>query len=217
MIQGRTLRYALFFALAGRSLLFFWMFSLIFYFAVFDEFEQTDIDFTSSDAVAIVFTGQFERLDSALELLAAGTVGKVFISGVNAGAGLDIRTLHAFLKKRNTEITDLERLLECCVMFGSAAENTNQNAAEAKCWVERIRPKGRVILVTSRLHMARALFALRVALPQYDITPYPVQTSGGELSGARQREFSKLLVTVIADTFARLRRKSEAFPPICKM
>ena len=41
-------------------------------------------------STAIVFTGQFDRIDQALTLLERGTVDRIFISGVNLHAGIFI-------------------------------------------------------------------------------------------------------------------------------
>ena len=189
--------------------------SLSFYFVVFDQFQPPQEPFVSSQAVAIVFTGQYSRLDAALELLASNAVQKVYISGVNAGAGLDPRTFPSFLKDRNRRIENLMSLLDCCVTYNSAAQDTYQNAADAKCWLDVVMPKGPVFLVTSSLHMARAIFLLRVKLPLYDVVPYPVQSSSDFLSEARRREFAKLLFVILAEAFPRFMAGKESHSFVC--
>jgi hypothetical protein len=84
-------------------------------------------------AAAVVFSGDFTRVDESLKLLAAGRVRKVYISGFNAGAGLLKQKFVAQFSRRNPEIAHLDKLVACCVEMGEAAESTIQNALETQC------------------------------------------------------------------------------------
>jgi DUF218 domain len=70
-------------------------------------------------------------------------------------------------------IADLQSLVACCVEWGENATNTLQNAQDTKCWVERREVVGPLLLITSRLHMARAIAALSAALPGRVLIAYP--------------------------------------------
>ena len=83
---------------------------------------------------AIVFTGADERVRVGLELLKAGLVKRLYISGSNPNAG--IWSLNYFEKKFGNGEGDMRPLLECCIQFGALAENTFQNALETRCWVK---------------------------------------------------------------------------------
>ena len=55
----------------------------------FDLFSVPSLDRIRQVSAAVVFTGQFERVDVGLRLADAGTVPRLYISGVNGNAGLD--------------------------------------------------------------------------------------------------------------------------------
>jgi uncharacterized SAM-binding protein YcdF (DUF218 family) len=148
-------------------------------------------------AVAIVFTGDFARVDEALKLLAARRVSRLYVSGVNGGAGLDKETFVAQFSKRNPELAQLDKLVACCVEMGEAAENTFQNARETGCWLKRRAIRGPLLLVTSRTHMARARALLSRAAPGYEITPFPIEDEMTRSDYARSEEYLKFVQTLV--------------------
>lgn len=123
-------------------------------------------------AAAVVFTGNFERIDVALHLLANRTVSRLFVSGFNAEAGLSPETFVEQFATRNPDIANLRDMANCCIEYGALADNTLQNGLETRCWAEREMESGPLLLITSRAHMARALLALSTVMRKRTIIPY---------------------------------------------
>ena len=48
----------------------------------------TEADAANLPSTAVVFTGQFDRVELALSLFEQGQIDRIFISGVNGGAGI---------------------------------------------------------------------------------------------------------------------------------
>jgi uncharacterized SAM-binding protein YcdF (DUF218 family) len=166
----------------------------------FDSFNIPSLDRIRQVSAAVVFTGQFERVDAGLRLADVGTVPRLYISGVNGNAGLDPNPAH-FVEQfsiRNPDIADLRRLVACCVEWGERADNTFQNAQDTKCWVDRRGLTGPLLLITSRRTLARATAALSGALPDRVIVPYPVEDGRPEVGRNRMRKYLKYLVTIVA-------------------
>jgi len=120
----------------------------------------------SADGLVALTGGSDERIAKALELLKAGKARRLLISGV--GPHVTRAQLQA--------ITGVDRrLFACCVDLGFTAANTIGNGRETAKWA---RAKGyrRLILVTADYHMPRARLELRAAMPEAEITSYPVPT-----------------------------------------
>lgn len=167
-------------------------------YVAFDSFSVPSLDRIRRVTAAVVFTGQFERVDVGLRLAEAGAVTRLYISGVNGGAGMDPAHFLEQFSMRNPDITDLPRLVACCVEWGERAENTFQNAQDTKCWVDRRGLTGPLLLITSRQTLARAMVALSGALPERAIVPYPVEDRVPTIGWARMRTYLKYLVTIVA-------------------
>ncbi len=168
-------------------------------------------------AAAVVFTGDFTRIDAALKLLAAGRVRKVYISGVNVGAGLIKQNFVTQFSRRNPEIAHLDKLVACCVEMGEAAESTIQNALETQCWLTRRSIEGPILLVTSRMHMARALGLLSRTARNRDIIPFPVADDASSLSdAARAEEYDKFVQTLVLVRIPGLLRLESFSGPFAK-
>ncbi len=147
-------------------------------------------------SAAVVFTGKFERVDAGLRLVDAGAVPRLYISGVNGRAGILAASFVKQFSARNPDIPDLKRLVECCVEWGERAENTFQNAQDTKCWVDRRRLAGPLLLITSQRHMARAMAALSGTLPDRVIVPYPVDDAPPLVGPMRRSEYLNYLITI---------------------
>jgi uncharacterized SAM-binding protein YcdF (DUF218 family) len=156
----------------------------------------SDADVRRASA-AVVFSGDFARIDEALKLLAAGRVRKVYISGFNAGAGLIKQKFVTQFSRRNPEIARLDKLVACCVEMGEAADSTIQNAMETQCWLTRRSIEGPILLVTSRMHMARALALLSRTAPDRDIIPFPVADDTSLSDSERSEEYDKFVQTLM--------------------
>lgn len=116
-----------------------------------------------TDAI-VVLTGGRLRLETGLQLFAAGAAKKLFVSGVNQRVDRDelLRALgHA-----------AERA-QCCIALGHAADNTVGNARETASWMQE---EGYLSLrlVTSWYHMRRSLLEFGRAMPQITIVAHPV-------------------------------------------
>lgn len=186
--------------LAGRMFLAASLLGLAYGFLAFDDFRAPPARSLDGVAAAVVFTGAFERVDAGLHLLAAGAAPRLFISGANGGSGVLPNRFLALFSKRNPDIEDLPRLLACCVDFGEAANDTVANAIETRSWLRQRKIEGPILLITSRLHMARALSLLSAALGAQTIIPYPVEDTLTAWDPLRQRvrEYAKYLVTLVA-------------------
>lgn len=115
-----------------------------------------------TDAI-VVLTGGSERLGVGFALLREGRAKKLFISGVYRG--VEVR-----------ELLDRARQgedLECCVVLGYEADDTEGNAVETARWA-RAEGFTSLRLVTANYHMPRSLVEFRRALPEVRIVPHPV-------------------------------------------
>jgi uncharacterized SAM-binding protein YcdF (DUF218 family) len=166
----------------------------------FDSFSPPSAMEIRRASAAVVFTGAFERVDAGLQLLDSRAVPRLFISGVNGNAGISPLRFVSQFSTRNLNIRDLQELKECCVQFGERADNTFQNALETKCWINGEGISGPLLLITSRLHMARARAALSGALPDHALIPYPVPDGPSPIGSLKSRasEYLKYLGTIIA-------------------
>jgi uncharacterized SAM-binding protein YcdF (DUF218 family) len=164
----------------------------------FDSFSIPSLERIRQVSAAVVFTGQFERIDVGLRLADAGPVPRLYISGVNGNAGLNPAHFVEQFSIRNPSIADLRRLVACCVEWGERADNTFQNAQDTKCWVDRRGLTGPLLLITSRQTMARAMAALSGALPDRVIVPYPVEDGPPTVGRTRMRTYLKYLATIVA-------------------
>jgi hypothetical protein len=111
-------------------------------------------------ATAIVFTGQFDRIEKAIGLLEAGRIGRIFVSGVNRGAGLDVQT---FARQFSLPPALEDGLATGLITLATGAQDTIENALETSCWLVRSPDTRRVLLITSHLHMPRASLLLEQA------------------------------------------------------
>jgi uncharacterized SAM-binding protein YcdF (DUF218 family) len=118
---------------------------------------------TPTDAI-VVLTGGKLRLETGMDLLAAGKARKLFISGVNQRVDRD-ELLRA--------LGPLPEAAACCMVLGHAADNTYGNARETARWMQQ---EGYLSLrlVTSWYHMRRGLLEFRRAMPRTAIIAHPV-------------------------------------------
>jgi uncharacterized SAM-binding protein YcdF (DUF218 family) len=191
--------YSVLWRVVGLGFLGLALFSLAIEYVRFDSFSIPSLDQIHQVSAAVVFTGQFERVDVGLRLADSGAVPRVYISGVNGKAGMDPFHFVEQFSVRNPDIVDLRRLVACCAEWGRRANNTFQNAQDTKCWVDRRALTGPLLLITSRKTMARAMVALLGALPDRIIVPYPVDDGPPTGGPTRMRAYVKYLVTIVVE------------------
>jgi uncharacterized SAM-binding protein YcdF (DUF218 family) len=116
-----------------------------------------------TDAI-VVLTGGSQRLNSGIDLLAAGKAKKLFVSGVHQGVELAelLRVQH-----------HPEDWITCCIALGHAADSTRGNALETKAWMEQEKFRS-LRLVTAGYHMRRSLLEFHRVMPEIQIIAHPV-------------------------------------------
>ncbi len=116
-----------------------------------------------ADAI-VVLTGGRLRLETGLELFAAGTAKKLFVSGVNQRVDRDelLRALGPSAERAS-----------CCIALGHEADNTFGNARETANWMHEEGYRS-LRLVTSWYHMRRGLLEFGRAMPQITLIAHPV-------------------------------------------
>lgn len=111
---------------------------------------------------AIVFTGQFDRVEAGLALMEREQVEMLFISGVNRRAGI---RPEGFAEQFSLSPALRDALAQARFILASDADTTLENAIETACWLARQADNRTVVLVTHRYHMPRASLALERAVP----------------------------------------------------
>jgi uncharacterized SAM-binding protein YcdF (DUF218 family) len=112
----------------------------------------------------VVLTGAAERIDDAVELLAARRGQRLLISGVHP------QTKEGELTHRSAEVA---RLFACCIDIDREAVNTIGNAVATARWAREKKFRS-LIVVTSAWHMPRALIELSREMPDVTLIPYSV-------------------------------------------
>lgn len=133
--------------------------SLVLAILLMDFMVRSDVE-TTPDALpptAIVFTGQYDRIHLGIDLLTAGRVGQLFITGVNRPAGLDVARFVTQFGLSPEQATWLETGK---IVLAEEANSTFENAWETECWLRGQEDIDAVTLITERRHMPRASIAL---------------------------------------------------------
>ncbi|MGH6828556.1 MAG: YdcF family protein [Rhizomicrobium sp.] len=149
----------------------------------------------------VVLTGGDTRLDRADDLLERGFGRRLLVSGV------DIATS----KETLAHLIHAGRRFKCCADLGYVAEDTQGNAQEAADWA-RAHHFHRLILVTSRYHMPRAIREFSAAMPHIQVLPYPIEQPRMDLAdwwrhprtaALLHREYVKYLASLIGSSMAK--------------
>jgi uncharacterized SAM-binding protein YcdF (DUF218 family) len=143
-----------------------WAIGLLAFIHTVEQFSgpETPESVQETDAI-VVLTGGSERLQTGLDLLAAGRGQKLFVSGVYRG--VDTAALLRFVRGKSPVEADR-------IVLGHSAGNTIENAEETAAWMRGQGYKS-FHLVTSNYHMPRSLLEFRMAFADADIHPFPVQ------------------------------------------
>jgi uncharacterized SAM-binding protein YcdF (DUF218 family) len=119
-----------------------------------------------ADGIVALTGGSDLRLQAGADLLESGKGRRLLVSGVNRQATRsDVWNVTGAAKP----------LFDCCVDLGFTAADTLGNARESAQWARSMGYR-RLILVTADYHMPRALIELKSAMPEAEVTPYPVAT-----------------------------------------
>lgn len=142
-----------------------------------------------TDAI-IVLTGGQNRINTGLDLLAAGKAHYLFISGVNPNVTIEHLVR---MWKPNFEY------IPCCIVLGLSANNTEGNARESSEWV-REQGVGSVRLVTSNYHLPRSWLEFKHALPHHKIIVHPIKPTSADYDNRHflrlsLGEYNKTLLT----------------------
>ncbi len=118
---------------------------------------------------AIVLTGERNRLDEGFDLLYQGQVKKLIISGVNPSS---------YLEEIYPNIVFYGRIEPENIILEKTSKTTYGNAQQTLPLVEALGCHD-LILITSRMHMYRALRTFKANYPN-NINIYPRATAGRE-------------------------------------
>ncbi|MDX1742506.1 MAG: YdcF family protein [Ruegeria sp.] len=152
-----------FIGLVFRLLSFVGIVAVVVAFLLYDFMTRSDAYAGDSEPprTAIVFTGDFDRIERGLELLSMAKVERLFITGVNGDAGLNV---DRFPKQFNLDSYETDWIATGQIILAPDAHTTIENALEAACWLDNQPDVKAVTLITSREHMARASVALQHAI-----------------------------------------------------
>lgn len=125
--------------------------------------DRVDDPLTPTDAI-VVLTGGSERLSTGLQLLRQKRARKLFVSGVYRG--VEVAELLRLSRQAPAEV-------ECCIVLGYAADNTEGNATETAAWMEKERFRS-LRLVTGSYHMRRSLLEFKGVMPDVEMVAHPV-------------------------------------------
>lgn len=114
-----------------------------------------------------IFKGNIDRLLQAVELYQAGKIKRILITG--ASGNLIYRDLKEALLLRSFLISI--HFPADHILMDTLAENTHENAVKTKQILEKHPEYKKILLITSSLHMRRALACFKHEGIQ--VTPYP--------------------------------------------
>ena len=141
-----------------------WLISLTFFWLTLP---NAPISAAKQKDAIIVLTGGAERVNTGITLLNENSAPALFVSGVN-----ELVTPQELL-----DLWDGNRPVDpCCITLGHHAQNTKQNALEAKAWIDE-NDINDIYLVTSDYHMPRALIEFQKVMPKTSITAYSVESA----------------------------------------
>lgn len=143
------------------------------------------------------------RIAAGMKLLEDGRGQRMLVSGVNREASRE--DIRGVAKAPG-------RIYDCCVDLGFQAVNTVGNARETAQWA-REHNFHKLIVVTADYHMPRSILELHGAMPDAQLTPYPVATDELDakhwwktMAGAKRMiiEYSKYMVILAREAVLKL-------------
>ncbi len=164
-----------------------------------------------ADAIVVLTGASTLRLETGIRLLGEAKGKRLLVSGVNPDATrADIQGV----------TRAGQRLYDCCVDLGFSAMDTVGNGRETAAWASQHGYES-LVVVTADYHMPRALLELSAAMPDTQLTPYPVATPQLNVRrwwrGADARrmvlEYNKYLAILVRESLLRLGGKPQDSPP----
>lgn len=157
---------------------------------------QLSVDATVLPTTAVVFTGQYDRIELALQLFDQGRLDRIFISGVNGGAGISVKN---FAEQFQLSLNARAALDAGHIILATDANTTIENALEAACWLDKQPNVREIVLIAGRYQMPRASWALESALSRpisvLRLSPETSSTGDKQLR-SNMRELMRFGVTV---------------------
>lgn len=186
----------------------FLLISIFCHFSKFGNYSAPKDNDVLTASTGVLFIGGSERMGLALRLLEEGKLKRLYLSGDDGSAEYSIHTNSELHK----EIMDVRRLYDCCVERSALATNTLQNARDVRCWIEREKIIGPVVLITTKVHMARSYYALSALANNVKIIPYASNNEPNERTfiGAC-REYVKYLLTILVMNFGLTENDSRLY------
>ena len=160
----------------GFSVVFFRLvlfFLVLFFLLIFDFGRRTFSNYHDEQlpGVAVVFTGQFNRLAKGFELLDSGDIDRLVVSGFNPNAGLTFDKLGYRFKLPQHQFVSW--LAEGKLVLRTQANSTFENVIETRRVFTEY-PSNSLILITGQCHMPRASALLEAELRNVDVLRMPV-------------------------------------------
>ncbi len=161
----------------------------------FSSHGRTDGVVPQRPVTAVVFTGQFDRVRLGLQLMENNRIDRLFITGVNDGAGINPKR---FPLQFGLSTKLIDALAAGNIVLATDANSTIENAVESACWLRRQPSIKSIVLITSPYHMARASLALQRALPPgVSVTQLSADGVAQVMVPRRNSEFLKFAATWI--------------------
>ncbi len=159
-------------------------------------------DVTIADGIVVV-TGGADRISEALSLMERGKGHRLLISGVNT------QSTPEQLRRR---WPGREELFQCCVDLDYQARNTYGNAIESRAWARKNNFRS-LVLVTASYHLPRTMLEFRAAMPDIEITGFPVVPEASKLNRWWQEPaLMRIIVLEFFKYWAAVLRVSLGFP-----
>ncbi|HRE21978.1 MAG TPA: YdcF family protein [Rhabdaerophilum sp.] len=159
-------------------------------------------DVAMADGIVVV-TGGADRISEALSLMERGKGRRLLISGVNT------QSTPEQLRRR---WPGREELFQCCVDLDYQARNTYGNAIESRAWAKRNNFRS-LVLVTASYHLPRTMLEFSAAMPDIEITGFPVVPEASKLNRWWQEPpLMRIIVMEFFKYWAAVLRVSLGFP-----
>jgi uncharacterized SAM-binding protein YcdF (DUF218 family) len=159
-------------------------------------------DIEQADGIVVV-TGGADRIDEALGLIERGKGRRLLISGVN------VHSTPELLRRRWPGRAEL---FGCCIDLDYQARNTYGNAIESRAWARKNGFRS-LILVTASYHLPRTMLEFRAAMPEIEITGFPVVPEASRINRWWQEPaLMRIIVLEFFKYWAASLRLSLGFP-----